>query len=180
MGREGARYLRQNAVVIAVWSCAGVLACLAAYGCGYTFATTPLSQKYTTIAVPAFRNQTIEENLQIRFNNILVRKLVEDGRLRVVDHPGTADLVLSGELVEYVPRAISLVKDDNIDQFQITIVAQASLEAPRNGGVLWQDDVITGVDFYLTEGGRTREEAINSALEKLAEQILYEALDTYW
>ncbi len=180
MGREGPRNTDRNAVrPLAAW-CTAVLTCIFLSGCGYTFATTPLAEKYTTIAVPAFKNATFEEDLQIRFNNILVRKLEADGRLRVVNDPATADLVLSGALTAYNPHAISLIKNDDISQYKITIVAAASLEDVRTGEIVWRDEEVRGFDFYQTQGGRTRQEAIDDALEQLAERIIFEAYDSSW
>jgi hypothetical protein len=180
MGRESPRDIEQNAVTSFALRWAAALLCIIFSGCGYTFATTPLSKDYTTIAVPAFKNQTFEEDLQIRFNNILVRELEADGRLRVVNDPAGADLVLGGALTAFDPHAISLVKDDNIGQFRITIVATASLLAARSGEILWRDETLGGTDFYQTQGGRNREEAIDEALEELAERIIYESLDSFW
>jgi hypothetical protein len=163
-----------------VVSCAAVLVCLTACACGYTFAATPLSNQYATIAVPAFKNQTFEPDLQIRFNNILVRELENDGRLKLVDDPAAADLVLRGALTAFDPRAASLIRDDDIGQFRITIAATATLQAVDADEPLWRGEIIKGTDFYLTEGGRSRDEAIDGALEELAETILYEALENSW
>jgi len=106
--------------------------------------------------------------------------LENDGRLRIVDDPATADLVLSGVLTVFDPHAISFVADDEIGQFRISIAATAALEAVREGETLWQEEAVWGSDFYLTSGGRMREDAIDEALEELAENIIHGALDNYW
>ena len=180
MGEKGPNNFTANAVAAFAGFCAAVLLCVSACGCGYTFANTPLTEQYRTIAVPAFKNQTFEPDLQIEFNNILVRELLNDGRLRVVDDPAVADLVLTGALTEYEPYAVSFVEDDEIGQFRIVIMANAALQETRTGETLWQGSDLRGTDFYQTVAGRSREEAISSALEELAELIIFESIDNYW
>lgn len=179
MGRKGPRDIEQHAVTSFAVRCAAFLVCIICCGCGYTIAATPLSKEYSTIAVPAFKNRTIEADLQIRFNNILLRKLENDGRLRVVDDPASADLVLSGQLTSFDPHVISLLKNDEVGQYRIAVVATATL-ANRAGDILWRDEAVRGVDFYQTQGGRSRDDAIDEALEQLAERIIYETLDNAW
>jgi hypothetical protein len=179
MGTKGPRHAQQDTVKAILISCVAYV-CVTICGCGYTIAGTALSKEYHTIAVPAFKNDTYEQDLQILFNNILVRELEADGRLRVVNDPASADLVLKGSLTHFEPHAISYVTKDNVAQFEITIVASATLEDTRTGKILWQHDDVRGMDSYQTRGGRTREQAIEVATKKLVERLIYESLDTYW
>ena len=181
MGAKSPRHAQQNSAKLTAILCVVLCVCMTILGCGYTIANTPLSKDYRTIAAPAFKNDTFEEDLQVLFNNALIRQLEADGRLRVVNDPASADLVLKGTLTHFEPHAISYVtKEDEIAQFQITIVASATLEDTRTGKVLWKDTNIRGSDFYQTRGGHTREQALEEATQRLVERLIYQCLDTYW
>ncbi len=180
MGTESPRNTRENAVapMLRLWAVLAIF--LAVCGCGYSFANSRLSDDYRSIAVPAFKNESFEPNIHTRVTNTLIRELNADGRLRVVDDPSAADLVLRGTIADFEARAISYSARDNIGQFRITILANALLEDTSTGTVLWQKQSIRGTDFYQTLGGRTREEALEKASEALVERLIYECLDSYW
>jgi hypothetical protein len=180
MGGESPRDTQRNAVTALFNLCVILCLCAGTLGCGYSIARSRLSDDYRTIAVPAFKNQSLEPDIQIRVSNMLVRELQADGRLRVVDDPALADVVLRGAITEFDANALSYSADDNIGQFRIALVANASLEDTRSGRVIWKQDGIRGSDFYQTSGGRTRDEALEEATENLVEMILYQCLDNYW
>ena len=85
--------------------CAGwALLAVALTGCGYTTRSS-LDPKYRTIAVPAFRNESHEYDLQAALTNAVIRKFVADGRLEVVPasqgSAGGADLLVEGVIRGY-------------------------------------------------------------------------------
>ena len=180
MGKKGPRDAQRNAVrpILKRWVILCI--CMTLFGCGYSVANSRLSDDYRTIAVPAFKNESFEPDIQTRVSNLLIRELQADGRLRVVDNPALADLVLRGAITDFDAHAISFSTDDNIGQFKITLIASASLEDARDGRMIWQQDTIRGADFYQTTGGRTREEALEEATENLVETIIYSCFDSYW
>jgi hypothetical protein len=180
MGREGQRKIARNALrpTIGLWI--ALCICAAVSGCGYTYATSRLSDTYSTVAVPAFKNKSFEPDIQILISNLLIRELHADGRLRVVDNPASADLILTGDVTGFEARAISLDTSDNIGQFKITILASASLKDVQSGKILWKDDRLRGADFYETQGGRTREKGLEEASENLVETIVFKCFDSYW
>jgi hypothetical protein len=149
-------------------------------GCGYTYANSRLSDDYTTIAVPAFKNKSFEPDIQILVTNLLIRELQVDGRLRIVDDPTSADLILTGDVTGFEAQAVSLNTSDNIGQFKITILASASLKEAQTGKILWEKSGLRGADFYQTQGGRTREEGLEEASENLVETIIFKSFDGYW
>lgn len=180
MGNKGPRDAQRNAVISILKRWLILCICVTLSGCGYTVANSRLADDYGTIAVPAFKNESFEPDIQTRVSNLLIRELQADGRLRVVDNPASADLVLRGRITDFDAHAISFSTDDNIGQFKITLSASASLEDRRDGRMLWQQDNIRGTDFYQTVGGRTREEALEEATENLVETIIFKCFDSYW
>ena len=180
MGGESQRKTRRNALTRAAGLCIALLICAVVSGCGYSYARSRLSDDYSTIAVPAFKNKSFEPDIQIFVTNLLIRELQADGRFRIVDAVSSADLVLTGAITDFEAQAITLSTSDNIGQFKITIRASASLEDTRTGKIIWKKKNLRGADFYETLGGRTREEALEEAIENLVETIIFKALDSYW
>jgi hypothetical protein len=180
MGGKSPRKTRRYALRPTAKLWIAVCICAAVSGCGYSFATSRLSEDYRTIAIPAFKNKSFEPDIQIRVTNLLIRELQADGRFRVVDDPESADLILRGAITDFDARAISLSTRDNIGQFKITLLASASLEDTRTGRIIWKQKSLRGADFYETVGGRTREEALDEASENLVETLIYKCFDSYW
>ncbi|MBI5117847.1 LptE family protein [Candidatus Poribacteria bacterium] len=174
------RNTQQNAVKWSLALCALLCVCAVTSGCGYTTATSRLSDDYHTIAVPAFKNKSFEQEIQIRVTNALIRELEADGRFRVVDDPGAADMVLRGAITGFQAGAISYNTDDNIGQFRIALIASAELEDTKTGKMIWRQENLRGTDFYQTLGGRTRDEALDEATENLVETLIYECFDNDW
>ena len=180
MGEEGRRKTRRHAMRPTAGLWIALFLCAAVSGCGYSYAYSRLSEDYSTIAVPAFKNKSFEPDIQILVTNLLIRELQVDGRFRIVDDPAAADLVLTGAITDFEARAITFNTRDNIGQFKITILANASLEDTRTGKTIWQNNRLRGADFYQTLGGRTREEALGEASENLVETIIFKCFDSYW
>ena len=86
-------------------------------GCGYSMQSS-LDPKYQTIHVSAFKNQSREYDLQAPLTNAVIRKFVNDGRLRVVNK-GMADLIVDGTILDYELRGITFDNDDDVIQFEM-------------------------------------------------------------
>ena len=106
MGRKGAGETRENAVRSTVRLSAILCICMVTGGCGYSFANSRLSNDYRTVAVPAFKNKSFEPEIHILVTDLLIRELQADGRFRVVDDPGSADLVLRGAITGFDANAM--------------------------------------------------------------------------
>ena len=180
MGGKSQRKTRRDALKSEAGLWIALFVCMVVSGCGYSYANSRLSNDYGSVAVPAFKNESFEPDIQIRVTNLLIRELQADGRFRVVDDPASADLVLRGAITGFEAQAISFSTSDNIGQFRITLLASATLEDTRSGRVIWQKDGLRGSDFYNTLGGRTREEALEEASENLVETLIYKCFDGYW
>ena len=70
-------------------------------GCGYHVAGRAgnLPAEWTTIAVPAFKNDTTRYRIEQRFTAAVIRQFVQRTKYRIVQDPASADAVLHGEVV---------------------------------------------------------------------------------
>ena len=117
-------------------------------GCGYSM-TSSLDEKYQTIHVAAFKNQSREYDLQAPLTNAIIRKFLHDGRLRVVG-PSEADLVVDGSIMDYILRGLSFDRNDDVTQFEMLVVARVQVTDTRTGDVLWEEQNMIGETSFAT------------------------------
>lgn len=178
---------------------AGIIA--AAAGCGYSVSSS-LDEKWQTIYVAPFLNQSKEYGLQAPLTNALRRKFMADGRLRVVDRED-ADLLLEGIILDYRLDGLTFDERDEVTQFLTVVTAGARLTDRRTGEIIWQEPMITGETSYYTRaaGGATSDRlrgnaetflpsvrvfqtmeenrAASEALEQLASDIFYRTIEPW-
>ncbi len=129
---------------------AGVAVLLAVTGCGYTVGSS-VPEKYRTIAIPVFHNQTRETDLQVAVTNALRRRIALDGRLRLASEKD-ADLVLRGTLTNYSVSAQSFLDSDSISRLRAHLTATVTLEDRDTGEIVWHETELTGSSEHFRDG----------------------------
>jgi hypothetical protein len=145
--------------------------------CGYRLSGTGLlvPEGTKTIAVPGFINNTNEPYVDVDVTVAVTNEFIADGRLRVVDVE-SADLVLRGKVVKYEVTALSFTADSFVQQYQVRLVVDASLDDLRSKKTLWRESGIEAVfisDYKVTIGDITvtkvaKEVAIKKASQDIA------------
>ena len=118
-------------------------------GCGYTFRST-LDDRYQTVHVAAFSNDTGEYGLQASLTNAVIRKFKNDGRLRVRNTPD-ADIIVTGSIVDYELRGLTFGEDDQPLQFLNDFEVFVTVRDARTNEVMWADG-ISSETVFLTDG----------------------------
>jgi len=74
---------------------------LAINGCGYHVAGhgSTLPPQWTTIAIPTFKNDTVQYRIEQRFTAAVIREFIIRTKYQVVSDPASADAVLHGEIL---------------------------------------------------------------------------------
>jgi hypothetical protein len=179
-------------------ACALALAAIAA-GCGYTTHSS-LDERFQTIHVTGFQNRSREYDLQAPLTNAVIRKFLNDGRLRVVG-ADEADLILTGTILDYDLNGIVFDSDDEVTQFEGFVTASVRVAEARTGGVLWEDNVVGSTSFSTgTEGSSSdrlrgtaqaflepvrsfqsseENQAVAEAIERLAADIFYRTVEPW-
>jgi outer membrane lipopolysaccharide assembly protein LptE/RlpB len=131
--------MRRMAIVI-------VLSSMLLASCGYHLSGTGLVLPAGTssIAIPAFINNTNEPYLDVDVTKAVVDEFVADGRLHVEDVE-TSDVVLRGTVTRYVATPMSYTPSSYVQQYRVGIVVGAVLEDQRSKKILWQEQGIEGV-----------------------------------
>jgi outer membrane lipopolysaccharide assembly protein LptE/RlpB len=145
--------------------------------CGYHLSGTGslVPPGTTTIAVPAFINDTNEPYIDIEVTKAVIAEFIADGRLHVVDVEA-ADLVLRGKMVRYEAVPLSYTASTFVQQYRVRLVVSASLEDLRSKKVLWQEAGIEAVfisDYPVTYDAAGRVDI--TATKSVKEQAIVKA-----
>jgi len=149
--------------------------------CGYTTGSL-LSPGIKTAAVPIFKNSISPESLSYQYHPGLevdiTREVIDrflfDGNLRVVS-PGAADLLLEGELIDYLKEPLRYAADEkDVTEYRLTLVVSLTCRDLKTKEVIWEETNFTGDTTYFTTGSRAKSEstALSDAIEDLARNIV--------
>ena len=170
-------------------------------GCGYSAEST-LDERFQSIHVTSFQNQSREYDLQAPLTNAVIRKFTSDGRLNVVTRD-RADLLLEGVIFDYRLKGLTFDEDDDVTQFLSIVTAGVRVTDLQSGEILWQERALTGETTYYTRslGGPSSDrlrgnaeaflptvrsfatdeenQAASEAIEQLASDIFYRTVEPW-
>ena len=124
------------------------------------------------IAIPVFVNRTFEPLVDKRVTTFVQRAFVEDGRWEVVNAPGTADLVLRGQVTGLGLTPLSFDRTGRVTEYRVQITVDVELASPK-GAAVWSGKGLTATAEYLalSDVVATRsnhDRAIEEACQRLA------------
>ncbi len=182
--------------------CLGLIVFLSIFdlSCAYTTKVS-LDPRYQTVAVSGFYNKSSEYDFQAPLTNALIRKFINDGRLKVVK-PEESDLLIEGVILDYVRKGLTYDRNDETTQFLIAVTAGVRVTDQQTGKVLWQEPMMVGESTYFTHAaGQSSDRlrgnvetflvpvrsfasdeenrAVSEALEQLASDIFYRTIEPW-
>lgn len=151
-------------------------------GCGYTTVATHGGHP-PTIAVPLFENRTFEPLLDVRVTERVKSRLVAAGPWRLVNRPGTADLVVRGVVTALGVTPVSFDRSNRVLEQRVTITAQITTDrrSQAAAGPPFQGTV-TGTSEYSEIGDTlqiraAKNRAIEDAGDLLAQDLIARLLN---
>ncbi len=151
-----------------------LLPCLLAGCFGYRLGPAGKTT-YRTVAVPMFANQTIRPQLEAQVTNGIIKRLHQDGTLRVVDRE-QADVVVLGTIVDYDRAVLRTEKDDTgvPREYRITIRVQVIIRDERNDQPIVPSRTIEGVaDTFIGSDLQAADyQALPLAADDLARKVV--------
>ena len=159
------------------WSLA-VLVCLVP-GCGYTRKTV-LPKDIRTIYVETVQNKiplkdmyAYAPGLEMMITNAVVRRLNEDGNLKVVPKE-KADAILQTDLTAFEQGGVRFSSLESVDEYRLFIVVHAKLVDSKANAVIWDEPNFSGDTEYFVSKVRSiaREEAAERAVNRLAVNLV--------
>ena len=141
-------------------------------GCGYAIHSGVRSD-IKTINIATFENRTFEHGLEVELSEVLRKEFIVDGTLSVAD-ASSADVLLSGEIIEYVREPYTYGADETeVEQYRLRIKANVSLREVGKEKPMWEKSVEEDATYYLTGSlAKTEEEAKGLALSELSKEIV--------
>ena len=98
--------------------------------CGYRMVgqTTGLPESIKTVAVTVFENESSEPNIEAAITSRVSRRLVDDGRLRVVPKE-KADALLTGKVTKYELAALSYDQFNYATSYRMRVSVTVTLKS---------------------------------------------------
>ena len=149
-------------------------------GCGYTRKAS-LPDNYKTIFVDTVKNKTelndlyaYIQGLEMLITNDLIKRLNEDGHLRVVQDRAQADLVLDSTLTKLEQEGTRFSNLESVDEYRLFPVMNVSLMNAKTKQVIWNEPELSGDAEYFVSDIRniSREEASERAAKRLAKNVV--------
>src|SRR5271167_4520989 len=120
-------------------------------GCGYHVAgrSGNLPAEWTTIAVPAFKNDTTRYRIEQRFTAAVIRQFIQRTKYRIVQDPESADAVLHGEIlsIETAPVLFDATTGQ-VTTSLVTVHTKVSLVDNQTQKTVYENDDMVFRDEY--------------------------------
>ena len=119
-------------------------------GCGYHFGAegSGLPPQAKTIYVQRFTNRSRYTAINDQFDRYIKDEIAQHKRLELVDDPGQADLVLSGELRYITTTAVATNSVSEPIEYTETLSADAQLTDQHTRQVIWRSTGLFANDTY--------------------------------
>jgi len=135
---------------------------LLTFGCvGYHIG--PVTKRnFNSIAVPMFRNTTLNPQIEAQISNGIIQRLQQDGSLRI-EPESKADVVLKGSVIKYFREPLrSLRTDTGVPrEYEITITVRVEATDRRTGETVLKSTEVEGKsDVFIGEDQQSAEEQV--------------------
>lgn len=157
---------------LGVFGFAIVFAILAISGCGYRVAghSSKLPAAWTSIAVPTFKNDTVQYRIEQRFTQAVIRELITRTKYHIVSDPDSADAVLHGEILSIDTSPVLF--DANTGQVTTTLVtvhARIALVARNVEKPVYENkDMVFRSEYQIPSSVSSFFQQEDPALERMA------------
>jgi len=140
-----------------------IVCCFLLWGCGYQLVgkKTHLPPGVDSIAIPTFKNRTLEPGIEISLTQSFLREFIQDRRVKVVDR-NEADSFLEGVVKSIATYSSSYDRSGQALEYQTIIVIDATLKK-RNGDILWRERDLTEKMWFQTSPSAVVSEANKAA-----------------
>ncbi|MBN1504311.1 MAG: LptE family protein [Candidatus Eisenbacteria bacterium] len=143
--------------------------------CGYT-ASSSLPGHIKSIAIPVFKNETLEYRIEEEITNAVIEKFVADNRLRVVSEKDAASVLL-GTVTGYQRRVFSYSASEEAQEYEVTVKVAVEFKDASSGRIIWKDEsLVTSARYFALDmagqKAQTEQEGRLPAVAFLANDIL--------
>jgi len=153
-----------------------VVAIMSLASCGYYSTSGRTAGDIKKIAVPYFKNDTAEPDIEIDTTQRIIDALIKDNTLKVVSED-EADAILEGSIIEYKNIPFTFSENNQsiqAEQYRLVIGLNVSLFSKKKNDYIWENKKITAHgDYYLeSTTDQTYEKALENVYNDIVESIL--------
>lgn len=147
---------------------------LSAAGC-YTFTGASVPPHLKTVAVPLFEDVSGfgEAGLREKFTQKVIELFRNDNNLEIGERL-TSDSVVEGSIVQIVDAPQVITGNDIVTTRKVTVIVRASFTDMKLRKKVWEKDFSNWGEY--TQGQQTRAVALETAINRVAEDILLETV----
>jgi hypothetical protein len=127
-----------------------VLAAVLLAGCGYSTRGS-LPDHIKTVAVPIFKNRTLEPGVESAITSGVVNAFSSGGRVKVVPLD-EADAILQGEVVGYSLDGLSFDTNANVRAYRLRVVLNVEFRDVRRSAMLWRQEGLSETSDFQVAG----------------------------
>jgi len=127
-----------------------LLAAVLLAGCGYSTRGS-LPDHIKTVAVPIFKNRTLEPEVKSAITSGVVNAFSSGGRVKVVPID-EADAVLQGEVVGYSLDGLSFDTNANVRAYRLRLVLNVEFRDVRRSAMLWRQEGLSETSDFQVAG----------------------------
>jgi outer membrane lipopolysaccharide assembly protein LptE/RlpB len=113
-----------------------------------------------TIAVPSFKNDTLEPRVEVLLANALIKQLQQDGTYKVV-REGDADATFEGSLDEILRRPSRSVRGNVLQTREYTLILRVRFRVTDRSGRVLEQRSLTGQTSFFVSGTDTLAADVN-------------------
>ena len=161
--------------------------------CGYT-ATRILPAHYRTIYVEPIQNRipiteeigekagfvTNFPQIEERVTREVIQRFLIDGNLRIANQPNQADLVLTGNLLDFYRQALRRRDDDTVEEYRLNLTVGLTLR-DKEGKLLLEEPALIGDSTYFVSGpsAKTESAAVDDLVTDFSRRVVEWVIE-YW
>jgi outer membrane lipopolysaccharide assembly protein LptE/RlpB len=156
-------------------------------GCGYHVAgrAAHLPSGWTTIAIPAFKNDTTRYRIEQRFTQAVIREFISRTKYRIIQDPDSADGVLTGEVVSIEASPVLFdATTGQVTTMLVTVHFKVRLLDNQTKKLVYRnEDVVFRDEYQISSDVTTFFEEQDPALERMsrdfASQVVSNILENF-
>ena len=152
-------------------------ACMVVTSCYYSTSQGSRAGDIRNIVIPLFDNTTVETGIQETLTDTVIERFLTNGEFRIVDLR-QADAAIIGVITDLQEESVAFSEGTLAREVRLWIVVDVRFETVDKKEVVWEERQLrTYGDYAIDTGTETdREPAIETAIEKMAEEILNQSI----
>lgn len=144
-------------------------------GCGYHVAghDSNLPSEWTTLAIPAFKNDTTRYRIEQRFTEAIIREFITRTKYHVVQDVDSADAVLHGEVlsIETTPVLFNATTGE-VTTMLVTVHTKVTLVDNHTHKPVYEDaDMVFRDEYQISSDVNSFFEEQDPALERMSRDL---------